>query len=304
MIMLALLVSTATTSLLLARRTALAAGAASAAAAVGTRAAEAADATPRRVLVAGATGRTGRRVLDVLAATPGAEAIAGVRSAASADKLPAGVGRLVCDLTAEECSLAALTKELLTLQCSDVICTIGFAPTFLPEQDRAGMRAVDYLATLRLIEAAEAAKLRGRFVLVSSLGIDAGTSSARMLDESLGGVLQQKRQAEAALREKAGLDWTIVRPGLLQKDKAQGGVLLGPAGRWVGDAQADRVAGLDAPVKCASPFLASSGAVCAATRLQVAEVCVAALDGDEAWSRRIVEVVARPEVPEGTMRTV
>ena len=49
-------------------------------------------------------------------------------------------------------------------------------------------------------------------------------------------------------------------------------------------------------MKCSSPFLASSGAVCAATRAQVASVCVAALD-TPLFSRRIVEVVARPDVP-------
>ena len=63
--------------------------------------------------------------------------------------------------------------------------------------------------------------------------------------------------------------------GLLLKEATQGGVLLGGPGRWTGDAAADRVAGIETPVKCSSPFLASSGAVCAATRLQVAKVCVA-----------------------------
>ena len=115
-----------------------------------------------------------------------------------------------------------------------------------------------------------------------------------MLDESLGDVLKQKYKAEVALR-RSRLDWCIVRPGLLLKEKTQGGVLLGPADRWVGDAERDR-AGLGGPVKCSSPFLASSGAVCAATRAQVASVCVAAL-GSPRFSRRVVEVVARPDVP-------
>ena len=59
-------------------------------------------------------------------------------------------------------------------------------------------------------------------------------------------------------------------PGLLLQGASQGGVLLGGAGRWTGDAVADRVAGMEKPVKCASPFVASGGAVCAATRQQVA----------------------------------
>ena len=163
------------------------------------------------------------------------------------------------------------------------------------------------MGTCGLITACEAAKLPGRFVLVSSLGTDAISSavppeSARLLDASLGGVLRQKRAAEAALRASA-LDWTVVRPGLLLKEATQGGILLGAAGRWTGEAATDRVAGLEAPVKCASPFLASSGAVCAATRLQVARVCVAALSDERTFSRRVVEVVTRPEVPrDGTMQ--
>ena len=92
-------------------------------------------------------------------------------------------------------------------------------------------------------------------------------------------------------------------PGLLLQGASQGGVLLGEAGRWTGDALTDRVAGMEKPVKCASPFVASGGAVCAATRQQVARVCVAALGGGPGYSRRVVEVVTRPEVADdGTMR--
>ena len=155
---------------------------------------------------------------------------------------------------------------------------------------------------MRLIRAAAAAGLPGRFVLVSSLGIDLTTPSARLLDASLGGVLRQKAKAEAALRGTAGLDWAIVRPGLLDVTRPAGGVLLGPAGRWTGDAARDAV-GPGGPVACATPFVASSGAVCAATRRQVAEVCVAAVR-EGGFSRRVVEVVARPEVALGTMRWV
>ena len=50
-------------------------------------------------------------------------------------------------------------------------------------------------------------------------------------------------------------------------------------------------------------MVASGGAVCAATRQQVARVCVAALEGGPRYSRRVLEVVTRPEVADdGTMR--
>lgn len=182
---------------------------------------------------------------------------------------------------------------------TDVICTIGFTPSFVAEEDRRAAEEIDYLATVRLIHACEAVALPGRFVLVSSLGVGASSQSARLLDATLGRVLERKGQAEAALR-RSTLDWTIVRPGLLQQDKAFGGVLLGPAARWIGGETDD--VGLGSSVKCASPFLASSGAVCATTRRQVADVCVESLRGGEAWTRRTVEMVSRPEVPLGTMR--
>ena len=244
-------------------------------------------ASPKRCLVAGASGRTGALVLEQLALAEYA-AVAEIRSDASKSRLPRGIDTLTFDLTDEATAFPDLAG------ITDVIDAAGFKPTMIPEQDRALARAVDYDGTLRLIAAAERARLPGRFVLVSSLGVNATSASAKMLDESLGDVLKQKYKAEVALR-RSRLDWCIVRPGLLLKEKTQGGVLIGPADRWVGDAERDR-AGLGGPVKCSSPFLASSGAVCAATRAQVASVCVAAL-GAPRFSRRIVEVVARPDVP-------
>ena len=223
--------------------------------------------------------------------------IAGVRSEGSIKKLSAGVPTLTgLDVTSTDPGFTSwLSKEMNTRSVTDVICTLGFSPTFIPSDDRELAAAVDYLGTLKLIRAAEAAKLSGRFVLVSSLGINATTESARLLNSSLGGVLLQKGRAEAALRASR-LDWCIVRPGLLLKEVKQGNVLLGPEDRFIGDASRDRE-GLGNAVNCASPFLASSGAVCAATRGQVADVCVSALTGDpRVFSRRVVEVVARPDV--------
>ena len=216
-----------------------------------------ATAAQRRVYVAGATGRTGSRVVEeLLRDRDQFGVVAGARTEASAARLPAGVVRLVADLSGEvRGAEAELASELRTRQVTDVVCTLGFAPTYLPEQDRKLAEAVDYLGTLRLLTACEAAALPGRFVLVSSLGVDAATDSARvllatcylllraqaatlraqaatlraqaatlvaqaatlraqarLLDASLGGVLRQKRRAEAAVRGSS-LDWTIVRPG-------------------------------------------------------------------------------------------
>ena len=172
--------------------------------------------------------------------------------------------------------MSELSREMLARGVTDLIYAVGFSPTFVPADDRTKAAAVDYAGTLRLIAAAEAAKLPGRFVLVSSLGVNATTQSAQLLDGSLGGVLGQKALAEAALRRSA-LDWCIVRPGLLQKEVTQGGVLLGPEDRWTATRR-DRE-GLGGPVK--APTLSRverrrlRGHARAGRR-----VCVAALSGD------------------------
>ena len=67
------------------------------------------------------------------------------------------------------------------------------------------------LATCYLLRHAYVATLVAQ---AATLVAQAATSraQARMLDASLGGVLKQKRRAEAAVRASS-LDWTIVRPG-------------------------------------------------------------------------------------------
>ena len=136
---------------------------------------------PRRCcLVAGATGRTGRFVVDALRGQDSIDVIAGVRSEGSIKKLSAGVPTLTgLDVTSTDPGFTSwLSKEMSTRSVTDVICTLGFSPTFIPSDDRELAATVDYLGTLKLIRAAEAAKLSGRFVLVSSLGINATTESA------------------------------------------------------------------------------------------------------------------------------
>jgi len=141
-----------------------------------------AAAAQRCVYVAGATGRTGRRVVEELLRDREFGVVAGARTEASAAKLPAGVARLVADLSGEvRGDEAELASMLRTRQVTDVVCTLGYSPTYLPEQDRKLAEAVDYLGTVRLLTACEAAALPGRFVLVSSLGVDAATDSARLL---------------------------------------------------------------------------------------------------------------------------
>lgn len=108
----------------------------------------------QRVLVVGASGRTGRLVVEQLAASGGRfEPIAGVRSSKSkgAQKLPSGVLLLPgLDLADDGAtSAASLSAEMLRLGVSDVVCTVGFSPTMMRDTDRRLAEQVDYLGTLK-----------------------------------------------------------------------------------------------------------------------------------------------------------
>ena len=247
---------------------------------------------PRRVLCAGATGRSGRECVRALDADARYEAVPMVRSAARWRDVSAEAG-LAARTAVEADVTVPATLDLALRRIDDIVCDIGFVPTFDSEADRRAALAVDRDGVIALVEAAERAKLPGRFVLVSSLlaGEVAArdkTTSYRMLN-GLGGVLDAKRVSEARLREST-LDWTILRPGVFV-DAPQGGLVVGGEDRFLSTSADAR--GLDR-VSCKSPFFASSGAACAVTRSQCAEACVAALS-DAGASRRTLEVVARPD---------
>ncbi|MDQ4071921.1 MAG: NAD(P)H-binding protein, partial [Actinomycetota bacterium] len=83
-------------------------------------------------------------------------------------------------------------------------------------------RTVDLGGAVKLVEAAQALGIR-RYVMVSSIGAD----DPRRADEKMRPYLEAKAEADAAL-EAAGLDHTIVRPGMLTDDPGRGTVSAGP----------------------------------------------------------------------------
>lgn len=146
------------------------------------------------VLVVGASGKTGRRVVARLLAR-GTEVRAMVRRREAAAMLEGlGAQSVVADLNYD--------VSYALGGCEAVIFTAGAELAGDPE-------AVHYRGTVRLIEAAE---FQGtdRFILVSSLG----TSYAERLPAPLRPYLEAKRKAEAAL-EVSTLAYTIVKPGSL-----------------------------------------------------------------------------------------
>ncbi|GAA2916140.1 hypothetical protein GCM10020221_09960 [Streptomyces thioluteus] len=97
---------------------------------------------------------------------------------------------------------------------------------------------MDRAAAVLFADAAEAAGVR-RFVVVSAMGADreppAGT------DPVFAAYLRAKGAADAEVRSRPGLDWTVLRPGRLTDEPGTGLVALGTStGR--GDVTRDDVA--------------------------------------------------------------
>ncbi len=99
---------------------------------------------------------------------------------------------------------------------------VVFAAGAGPGSGEERKRTVDLGAAVKLIEAAQALGIR-RYVMVSAIGADDPESAP----EQMRGYQRAKAEADAAL-EAAGLDHTIVRPGMLTDDPGTGTVSAGP----------------------------------------------------------------------------
>jgi nucleoside-diphosphate-sugar epimerase len=86
---------------------------------------------------------------------------------------------------------------------------------------------VDRDAALLLADAAERAGVR-RYLIVSSMGADAQAPEGD--DPVLTAYRRAKGAADDAVRSRAGLDWTVLRPGRLTEDSGTGMVHLTVAG--------------------------------------------------------------------------
>jgi uncharacterized protein YbjT (DUF2867 family) len=118
-------------------------------------------------------------------------------------------------------------------------------------------RTVDYGAAVKLVEAARAAGAR-RYVMISSIGADDPAGGP----ESMRPYLQAKADADAALAE-SGLDFTIVRPGILTNDPGTSRVTVGPDVERAeiprDDVAAVIVAALDEPRTVGKTFVVVAG---------------------------------------------
>lgn len=177
--------------------------------------------TIETVLVAGATGRTGREVVDVLLA--GGYRVRGhsTREAgAESLELQGCVETVVGDLRDAEVAHEAVDGV------DAVVCCVGSSPTSLlkrPLVDDAGVRALAEAAADEGIE---------RFVLESAIGVgDSKHGMPAPFRLAIRPIVQAKERGEAALRE-SGVPYVIVRPGRLTDGDDQE-LLVGEGGDTV-----------------------------------------------------------------------
>ncbi len=208
-----------------------------------------------KVLVAGANGQTGKRVVAALLAQ-GMEVRALIRGERASDpgtqskiaELPDGVETALGDVLKPNTLTAALAG------CQALVSATGAAPSF----DPTGPYKVDYEGTKNLVDAAKQANVE-QMVMVSSLCVSKLFHPLNLF----WGVLYWKQQAEDYLKS-SGVPYTIVRPGGLKNENNDQAIVMSAA---------------DTLFEGSIP------------REKVAEVCVSALSQPTA-KNKVVEIVA------------
>jgi uncharacterized protein YbjT (DUF2867 family) len=243
------------------------------------------DATPSKVVVAGATGQTGRRILERLAAKPGLSVVAGVRSVDKAREALSKDSTVIrgamvqqvgsVDTSAVELKHLDVVKDSVdqlaaTLEGADsLVIATGFVPSN-PLKMNEFAHQVDNLGTKALVDAAKKAGVK-KVVMVSSIltnGRNWGQekSPGFVVTNAFGNVLDEKLEAELYLR-KSGMDYTIVRPGGLKAKPPSG------------------------PLVISGEDTLNAGEI---SRDLVADVCVASLSDSKA-SNKVLEIIESEE---------
>ncbi|MER6844017.1 SDR family oxidoreductase [Streptomyces platensis] len=168
-----------------------------------------------RIVIAGGHGQIALR-LERLLAKRGDE-VAGIirRPEQAGDVLAAGAEPVVCDL--ESASVEDVARHMEGVDAA--VFAAGAGPgSGIERKD-----TVDRGAAAVFADAAEAAGVR-RFLVVSSMGADREPPEGT--DPVFAAYLRAKGAADADVRARAGLDWTILRPGRLTNDPGTGLVAL------------------------------------------------------------------------------
>ncbi|MFH8633357.1 SDR family oxidoreductase [Streptomyces lydicus] len=171
-----------------------------------------------RIVIAGGHGQIALR-LERLLAKRGDE-VAGIirRPEQAGDLLAAGAEPVVCDL--ESASVEDVARHMEGADAAVFAAGAG------PGSGTARKETVDRGAAVLFADAAEATGVR-RFLVVSSMGADREPPEGT--DPVFAAYLRAKGAADADVRARAGLDWTILRPGRLTNDPGTGLITLADA---------------------------------------------------------------------------
>jgi uncharacterized protein YbjT (DUF2867 family) len=167
------------------------------------------------IVIAGGHGQIALRLERLLAAR--GDSTAGIiRTADQADDLrAAGAEPVVCDL--ESANLAEVAGHLAGADAAVFAAGAG------PGSGAARKHTVDHAAAVLFAEAAEHAGVR-RLLVISAMGVD--TAPPPGTDPVFAEYLKAKGAADADIRARSALNWTVLRPGLLIDDAGTGLVSL------------------------------------------------------------------------------
>lgn len=233
-----------------------------------------------KVLVAGATGKTGMCVVEALREYD-VPVRALVRSKSKAMSELKGAGEKGLDVVEADVFQYATLPRAFGDANALIICT-GASSSL----DPLGPFNVDFQGTLNLLALAQQKKVK-KIILVSSIGADTLINLLNLF----WGVLFWKKRAEEAI-QRSGIEYTIVRPGGLKSQGSKkggkeqgdiGNIVMKPAGYY--------------GVPPVAPPQEEAGSI---LRSQVADVCVAALVEPSA-SNKVVEVIAKKNAPKMSM---
>lgn len=153
-----------------------------------------------RILIAGATGHTGTRIIEILKNTENFKPVAMIRKEDQQQIFEdMEVETVVADL---EGDLSHALKGI-----DKVIFAAGSGSKTGPEKTT----AVDEEGAIKLIDEAKKAKVK-KFVMLSAMGTDDPSKN-----KELEHYLTAKKKADDHLRE-SGITYTIVQPGRLSND--------------------------------------------------------------------------------------
>ncbi|MDH2389602.1 NAD(P)H-binding protein [Streptomyces sp. HNM0663] len=166
-----------------------------------------------RIVIAGGHGQIALR-LERLLSKSGHE-VAGIirKPEQAADLRAVGAEPVVLDL--ESASVDAVADVLRGADAAVFAAGAG------PASGVARKETVDRAAAVLLADAAEAAGVR-RYLIISAMAADA----QREGDGEFDAYLRAKGAADDAVRSRSGLDWTVLRPGILTNDAGTGLVEL------------------------------------------------------------------------------